>query len=262
MNAENAGTESEIPVPVRPSLYRRLATSPGRPARMLRWAYRSVNSFAVPAPGFVFKPLLWVFVAIRSAYHFAARVFICEPLFKAYCTRYGRNLRTDCYLHWINGRGNIFVGDNCWLDGKIHITFARRFSDHPTLEIGDNTGIGHGCIFTIGKLISIGRNCNLSGDTLIMDSNGHDTDPRSRLAHEAPQPEDVRPVIIRDGVWIGMRCIIFPGVKIGEGSVIAAGSVVRTHVPAYSVVAGNPAKVMFRLKKPEQNQEDPGEGKE
>jgi acetyltransferase-like isoleucine patch superfamily enzyme len=121
------------------------------------------------------------------------------------------------------------------------------------LEIGDNSAIGHGCNFAIGKLISIGKDCNLSGDIIIMDSNAHDTDPAARLAHKPPNPEDVRPVFIRDGVWIGRRCIIFPGVKIGEGSVISAGSVVRTHVPPYSVVAGNPAKVMFRLKKPDQS---------
>jgi acetyltransferase-like isoleucine patch superfamily enzyme len=86
-----------------------------------------------------------------------------------------------------------------------------------------------------------------------MDSNGHDADPVTRWASKPPNPEDVRPVIIRDGVWIGKHCIIFPGVKIGEGSVISAGSVVRTHVPPYSVVAGNPARVMFRLKKPDQS---------
>jgi acetyltransferase-like isoleucine patch superfamily enzyme len=75
------------------------------------------------------------------------------------------------------------------------------------------------------------------------------------LTHQAPDPEDIRPVIIRDNVWIGKRCIIFPGVRIGEGSVISAGSVVRSHVPAYSVVAGNPAKVMFRLKSPDQSRQ-------
>jgi acetyltransferase-like isoleucine patch superfamily enzyme len=84
-----------------------------------------------------------------------------------------------------------------------------------------------------------------------MDSNGHPVDPRLRWAGEPPAPEDVRPVVIADGVWVGRQCIIFPGVKVGEGSVISAGSVVRTHVPPYSVVAGNPAKVMFRLKRPD-----------
>ncbi|MGD0356334.1 MAG: acyltransferase [Terracidiphilus sp.] len=252
MSTDQLHAETERSEAVRPSLRRRLATSQGSLARFLRWGYRSINNFAVPAPKIIVKPLLWVFLLLRKAYYFAVRVFICEPLFKAYCTKYGRNLHTGCYLHWIVGRGDIVLGDNVTIDGKVSFAFAARFSDQPTLQIGDNTGIGHGCSFTVGKLISIGKNCNLSGDVTIMDSNAHDTDPVARWAHKPPNPEDVRPVIIRDGVWIGRQCIIFPGVKIGEGSVISAGSVVRSHVPPYSVVAGNPAKVMFRLKKPDQ----------
>jgi acetyltransferase-like isoleucine patch superfamily enzyme len=258
MNTVQSPAETEVRQAAKPSLRRRLATSQGRLARMLRWAHRSVNGFSVPAPKIVVRPVLWLFLLLRDAYYFLKRVFICEPLFKAYCTRYGRNLRTDCHLHWITGKGDIILGDNVWMDGRISIGFASRFSDHPTLEIGDNTGVGNGCGFTIGKLISIGRNCNLSGDIIIMDSNGHGTDPVSRWEHQPPDPEDVRPVYIRDGVWIGRRCIIFPGVKIGEGSVVAAGSVVRTHVPPYSVVAGNPAKVMFRLKNPNQSTQSAG----
>jgi acetyltransferase-like isoleucine patch superfamily enzyme len=253
MNPQQLRAESGNNEAVRPSLRRRLATSQGSLARFLRWAYRSVNRFSVPAPKIIVKPLLWLFLLLRNAYYFAARVFFCEPLFKAYCAKYGKNIHTGCYLHWINGKGDIILGDNVTLDGKCSIVFAARFSDRPTLQIGDNSGIGHGCSFTIGKLISIGRNCLLSGDITIMDSNAHDTDPATRSAHKPPRPEDVRPVIIRDEVWIGRQCIIFPGVKIGEGSVISAGSVVRTHVPPYCVVAGNPAKVMFRLKKPDQS---------
>jgi acetyltransferase-like isoleucine patch superfamily enzyme len=253
MNTEQLRTETESSEAVRPSLRRRLATSQGSLARFLRWAHRSINRFSVPAPRIVVRPLLWLFLLVRNAYYFAVRVFICEPLFKAYCAKYGRNLHTDCYLHWISGKGDIIIGDNVTLDGKSNIAFAARFSDQPTLQIGDNTGIGHGCSFTIGKLISIGRNCTLSGEITIMDSNGHDADPAARSARKPPKPEDIRPVIIRDEVWIGRQCLIFPGVKIGEGSVISAGSVVRTHVPPYSVVAGNPARVMFRLKKPDQS---------
>ena len=253
MKAEQVHTETGSSEAARPSLRRRLATSQGSLARLLRWAYRAYNNFAVPAPKIIIKPLLWLFILLRNAYYFSVRVFICEPLFKAYCTKYGRNLHTGCYLHWVQGKGAIILGDNVTLDGKTSITFAARFSDHPTLQIGDNTGIGHGCSFTIGKLISIGNNCLFSGDITIMDSNAHDTDTAARLAHKPPRAEDIRPVVIRDGVWIGRQCIIFPGVKIGEGSVISAGSIVRSHVPPYSVVAGNPAKVMFRLKKPDQS---------
>jgi acetyltransferase-like isoleucine patch superfamily enzyme len=241
---------SEPPVRRR-SLRRYLATADTPFPRLVRAIRSAIATFSVPAPHALTKPLLWLFLALRNSYFFALRVFICEPLFKAYCKRYGRGLRTDCYVHWVSGSGDIMLGANVWLDGKIAIGFAARFAERPELLIGDNTAIGHGCRFAIGKRITIGRNCNLSGGTIVMDSNGHPADPKARSAHQPPAAEDVRPVVIGDGVWIGMQCIIFPGVKIGDGSVISAGSVVRTHVPPYSVVAGNPAKVMFRLKRPE-----------
>lgn len=234
----------------RPSLRRHLATSQGILARVVRNGYRAVRSLSVPAPRVVVRPLLWSFLAMRAGYHFFLRVFICEPLFKAYCKEYGKGLHTDCHIHWILGKGDIVLGNNVRLDGKISITFAARFSDHPLLEVGDGTQIGHSCDFRIGKSISLGRNCNLSGGIIIMDSNGHPADPNPRWKGQPPDPDDVRPVVIGDGVWIGLRSIIFPGVKIGEGSVVSAGSVVRTHVPPYSVAAGNPARVVFRLKKP------------
>jgi acetyltransferase-like isoleucine patch superfamily enzyme len=252
MSTSQVSLETQTIDEPKPSLRRRLATSQSPMARFLKWGYHAVNDFSVPAPRVVVRPVLWAFLLVRNAYYFAARVFVCEPFFKAYCAKYGRNLHTDAHLHWIAGKGDIVIGDDVSVVGKIEIGFAARFSDRPTLRIGDRTGIGGGCSFTIGKLIEIGRDCNLSGGIQIMDSNGHDTDPGSRWKHQAPQPEDVRPVIIRDNVWIGRHCIIFPGVKIGEGSVISAGSVVRSHVPSYAVVAGNPAKVMFRLKKPDQ----------
>jgi acetyltransferase-like isoleucine patch superfamily enzyme len=235
----------------RPSLRRHLATSESLLVRFLRWGYRGIRSFSIPAPSVLTRPLLWSVLAGREIYQFVVRVFICEPLFKGYCKKYGRGLHTDCHFHWVAGRGDIIIGDHVLLDGKISITFAARFADHPVLEIGNNTQIGHNCDFRIGKRVSIGNNCNLSGAIIVMDSNAHTVDPQPRMAGRPPDSDDVRPIVIGDGVWVGLRCIIFPGVKIGEGSVISAGSVVRTHVPPYSVAAGNPARVMFRLKKPE-----------
>lgn len=55
---------------------------------------------------------------------------------------------------------------------------------------------------------------------------------------------DEKPVVIEDDVWIGLRVTILPGVTIGKGSVIGASAVVTKSVPPYSVVAGNPAKIV------------------
>jgi acetyltransferase-like isoleucine patch superfamily enzyme len=212
-----------------------------------------VETFNVPAPRLLVRPLLLTFLAARLAYYFVRRVFFATPLFKAYCKQYGRGLRTGIYLHWVQGKGDIILGDNVWLDGKSSFTFAARFSDHPTLIIGDNSGIGHASSITVAKQVTIGRDCILSGDVSITDSNGHNSNPQARgtwVDCQAPEEDSVRPVTIGDAVWIGKKVIIGPGVKIGGGSVISTGSVICSHVPPYSVVAGNPAKVLFRLRRP------------
>ncbi len=56
-----------------------------------------------------------------------------------------------------------------------------------------------------------------------------------------------RPIRIEPNVWLGFDCVILPGVTVGEGSIAGARSVVNTDVPPYSVVAGNPARVIRRL---------------
>src|SRR4029079_17694873 len=83
------------------------------------------------------------------------------------------------------------------------------------------------------------------------DSGGARVYPSLALAALPPLPQEVRPVTIGDNVWIATGSIILPGVTVGEGSVISAGSVVRRSVPPYSLVMGNPAKVLAPLPRPE-----------
>ena len=146
-------------------------------------------------------------------------------------TSCGRGVRTDVYIHWIQGRGNLIVGDDVLMDGKCSITFASRYSANPTLTIGDHSGIGHGCRFTIGKRITIGRHCRIAADVWMFDSSGHPLDAAARQAGDSPRPDDVRPITIGDNVWIGGRAIIHPGVTIGDHSIVSAGAVVMSDVP-------------------------------
>jgi acetyltransferase-like isoleucine patch superfamily enzyme len=207
-----------------------------------------VLNFGIPPiPNALSAPLLAVFLTFRSTYYFVVRVFFCEPFFKAYCTRYGRNLHTGVFFHWIQGRGELIIGDNVRIDGKCSFFFAARFSGQPTLIIGDNTGIGHACSLVIGKKIVIGRHCRIAGQVSIFDSPGHASDPAARMAGSPAKDDEVRPVVIEDNVWIGERAIITPGVTIGEGSIVAVGAVVIGDVPPNTMVAGNPARQFRKL---------------
>ena len=146
---------------------------------------------------------------------------MCEPLFKAYCTRYGRGVRTGTYIHWVQGKGRILLGDGVLVDGKCSFTFAARYSPDPTLEVGDHTVLSHDCSFAVGRRITIGRHCLIANGVWMADTNGHPTDPADRLAGLPAPAEKVRPITVGDNVWIGSRCLILPGTTIGEGSVVS-----------------------------------------
>jgi acetyltransferase-like isoleucine patch superfamily enzyme len=175
------------------------------------------------------------------------RVFICEPLFKAYCTRYGRGVTTGVFIHWVQGNGDLSVGNRVMMDGKSSIIFAARYAGNPTLTIGDHTFVGHNTTFVVGKSIYIGRHCLLSTDVCLRDCDGHPVSPDDRAAGLSAPADEVRGITIGDNVWIGMRAIILKGVTIGDNSIVGAGAVVTRDVPANAVVAGNPAKLVRHL---------------
>jgi acetyltransferase-like isoleucine patch superfamily enzyme len=229
------------------SLYNYIVNSKHPLARAARTIYHRINDFSIPAPTWIWRPVLVSFVAIRQIYYFLVRVFICEPLFKAYCTEYGRSVHTGVFLHWVQGRGRLIVGNDVVVDGKCSFTFAARYSNNPTLRIGDHVNIGHDTSFTIGREITIGNWVLIASGAEIFDTPGHPTDPALRRAGSPALPNDVRSIHIEDNAWIGHDARIFPGVTIGKGSVVAEGAQVMTNVPAYVIVAGNPARQIGRL---------------
>jgi len=218
-----------------------LAQSEHWVARTARAARRSWWRISIPAPRVVVRPLLLAYLLVRNVYYLCLRVFICEPLFKAYCTKYGRHVHTGTYIHWIRGDGAILLGDNVTFDGKCVIAFASRFADRPTLTVGSKTGVSHNCNFAIGKSITIGSHCRIASGVQMFDSNGHPTEVSARSRGDAPDGRDVRPITIGDHVWIARNAIIGPGVTIGEGAIVGAGAVVMTDVPPFAIVGGNPA---------------------
>jgi len=228
--------------------YRFLATSDHPLARAARGLRKAVADLAVPAPRPVVVPIRIAFEAAREAYYFGARVLVSEPMLKAYAKEYGKGVHSGTFVHFIRGNGDLVLGDDVTLDGQCIIIFAARFAERPTLTIGDGSGVGHECRFTVGKSITVGKHCRIASRVVIFDSNGHPADPEARLAGAPPAEDEVRPVVIEDNVWIGMGAMIFPGVTVGEGSVVSAGAVVLSDVPPYTVVAGNPARAVRSLR--------------
>ena len=118
----------------------------------------------------------------------------------------------------------------------VNIEQGARFS--PRVSLGDYSGIGvHAKIYgtcTIGKYVMMGEEC-----TIITRNHAY---ARTDIPMMEQGFETERPVVIEDDVWIGDRVTIMPGVHVGTGAIIGAGSVVTRDVEPYAIVAGVPAR--------------------
>ena len=127
-------------------------------------------------------------------------------------------------------------GKNINIQPKAHIS--------GKVSIGDYSGIGKRCLIQGGT--TIGNHVMMGPDVSIYTQNHKFSDVYKNMDEQGF--DDVKEVFIQDNVWIGARVIILPGVTIGEGSVIGAGTVVSKNVPPFSVFVGNPGRVVKNRK--------------
>jgi acetyltransferase-like isoleucine patch superfamily enzyme len=113
------------------------------------------------------------------------------------------------------------------------------------IEIGDDVGVS-GCSITAWKRIKIGDRVLIGSGALIIDNDLHPIAPEGRQYGNQIQSKEV---VIGDDVFIGARSIVLKGVHIDNGAIVGAGAVVTKNVPAYAIVAGNPARVVGDVRK-------------
>ena len=145
----------------------------------------------------------------------------------------GENSHIRAHLQTFGHGGKIIIGDYCYIGDSTRIWSA------DSIEIGHRVLIAH-CVN-------------------IFDNNTHPVSPNKRHKNfidivNSGFPSDIgeikldeNPVVICDDVWIGCNAIILPGVTIGVGGIVGAGSVVTKDVPPYTIVGGNPARILREL---------------
>jgi len=109
------------------------------------------------------------------------------------------------------------------------------------LRVGEGSVWSQGCLFNCDGGLSIGRNVLIGPHVCIHTTNHNYNDKLTAIKFQGNTPE---PVIIEDDVWVGANCVILPGVRLGRGCVVGAGSIVTRSVPSYCVAVGNPAHVI------------------
>jgi len=109
------------------------------------------------------------------------------------------------------------------------------------ISIGNDVDLAKGVLITTGGGVSIGDRVLIGYGSHILSTNHRIPDRPGRSFDSGHERRSGR---IDNEVWIGAQCGIWPGVSIGEGSVVAAGSVVTTDVPSFCVVGGVPARLI------------------
>lgn len=153
-----------------------------------------------------------------------------------------------------NHREQIKIGNNSHIRGEILV-----FGHGGAIEIGDFCYVGEGARIWSALNIRVGNRVLISHLVSIYDSTTHPL--RADLRHaqyreilESGHPKVMdlgeKAVEISDDVWIGSHAIILRGVNLGRGCVVAAGSVVTKSVPDFTLVAGNPARIIRTVEKP------------
>ncbi|HEX4166831.1 MAG TPA: WcaF family extracellular polysaccharide biosynthesis acetyltransferase [Bryobacteraceae bacterium] len=111
------------------------------------------------------------------------------------------------------------------------------------LKIGDNCWLGEDCWIDNLTAVELGSNVCLSQGAYLCTGNHDWSDPKFGLI--------IKPILLSRGSWVGARALVAPGVKLGEHSIAAAGSIVARDIPAWEIHAGNPAVFLRRRSLPE-----------
>lgn len=151
-----------------------------------------------------------------------------------------------CFRGWTSffraSASSIRIGKECVFNsssysnhiGLNHKCIITTMTPKAKISIGNGTGMSSTTI-TSWVSVSIGENVRIGANTIIMDGDFHLDDPRT------PKP---RPITIGDHVWIGANVVVMKGVSIGNNTIIGSCSVVTHDIPANSIAAGNPCRML------------------
>lgn len=154
----------------------------------------------------------------------------CEALLRGFNTAADRSLQASL-LH------NLLAA--CGTNSTVRPPF---FCDYGTnIRLGDGVFLNYNCILLDVLPITIGDRTQI-GPAVQIYTADHPRD----VAQRAAGLEGGKPVTIGADVWIGGGAILLPGVRVGNGAIVGAGSIVTRHIPAGATVAGNPARLLVR----------------
>jgi acetyltransferase-like isoleucine patch superfamily enzyme len=166
---------------------------------------------------------------------------------------------SSCIRNESGRKERIIIGHHCRVNGSL------MCKENGLIQLGNFTTLQNNAHILCLTSVKIGHFVGIADGTIITDNNNHSIDPIERVKHRirvAPGGEgypgmgngwelsESAPTVIEDVVWIGANATILKGVVVGEGAVVAKNAVVTKSVPPYTLVAGNPAKIVREIQRP------------
>ena len=194
--------------------------------------------------------------AYRTLFYDPRRAVAASPYISVGASTLGRSFAVE--MRSPRATQALVVGDDCIL--QCRVVFE---SSEGLVTIGDGTAINAGTTIIARQEVVIGSHVTIAWGCLLYDHDSHSLDYRDRRMDQERQLEDwatgdwakhkdwttveSAPIAIGDDAWLGFDVVVLKGVTIGRGAVVGARSVVTRDVPAWSVVAGNPARVVSAI---------------
>jgi len=224
-----------------------LKTSQHPVAQTLFAFLKKIINMELPAPKFLFSPAYALYRLLQTFLATLMRILFWTPLLKGRLEKVGRNLNLYGGLPYISGPVHISIGDDCRVSGQSTFTGRSCAKIPPTLTLGNNIDIGWMTTIAVGTKIELGDNVRIAGRALLAGYPGHPLDPKDRALGLPESDDQVADIIIEDDVWLATGVSVMAGVRIGQGTIVAAGSVVTHDLPPMVLAGGIPAKVIRSL---------------
>jgi acetyltransferase-like isoleucine patch superfamily enzyme len=168
--------------------------------------------------------------------------------------------RREAFVRWpVHGNvleafadGRLQIGSAVLLEPGVWITAPRP----GVVRIGEGTFLNQQVMIASMNLVEIGSDCMFANGCFVTDANHRFDDPGRPITWQGFTTKG--PTVIADNVWCGAHVVVTSGVSIGERCVIGANSVVTESIPAYSIAAGVPARVLRRIEYINPAGSDPG----
>jgi maltose O-acetyltransferase len=151
------------------------------------------------------------------------------------------NYALCCTRAWLYRAAGCDISSSVTIQGALQLLGSGPSAGR--LHVGTGTIIAPLVTLGLDSDVFLGRNVSVAPGTVFHTA----THAIGFGSRRMQLPVIAQPIVVEDGVWIGARCVILPGIRIGRGSIVAAGSVVTENVPPNSFIEGNPAVIRETL---------------